>query len=404
MPKFKSPPTAIARKLKELRKAKAWSQTTFAEKSGISIDTIKSVESGRTRNPDTHTVARICAAFGVEPTYLISDHSYSNYHLVRGNDAKLSELEARFGPAGRQGLQLGNFATTWLQFDTCAGQRYAPDLISGRVLNEPIDIPRPFAALRETLLRENDLRKQRGQKSFFNGPSLCLSRFLLSNSEDSREDSVLRLFFKPSIYANNKTAKDVSGSPLRYEALQNWRFLDQPIEHISSGVGNALVLFCDSGKRAIFTKRSNLEEFRSGDYDVAVVEGIHPVKDARPDGNIDLYGAARRGVAEECGVDLPETSIRLIGFGNDLEYYQWCILGYATTDLTYTEVVKHWHGAADRKETEDMFATDADPVSVLSFCRDRAIWGCGLASAYFSLCKIYGQTETIAAANRVFSS
>jgi transcriptional regulator with XRE-family HTH domain len=401
---YKAPQTAIARKLKELRKSRGWSQAAYAEKTKITLDTIKNIESGRTRDPDTATVARICEDFGIEPTFLISEHSYSNYHLVRGNDAKLQELEHRFGPAGRQGLQVGGFVTTWLQYDTCDDARYEPHLVGGVILDEELMLPKPFIILRDQLLRENAERKKRGQKSFHNGPSLCLSRFFAGNTDDGDERSVLKCFFKRSEYANNKTAKGVNGAALRYEALRDWRFLNQPIEFLSSGVGNALMLFTDGGDSAIFVKRSEFEEFRSGDFDVAVVEGIHPTKDVAAEGIIDVYAAARRGYLEECGIDIPLDDIKLIGFGNDLEYYQWNLLGYAVSEVSSSDLIKYWHGAEDRKESEDMFAIASDPVSVLSFCRDRAVWGSGLAAAYFSLCKRHGQAEVVAAANKVFLS
>lgn len=74
----KEPPTPMGRRLRDLRKAKGWSQEKLAEKSGISVKAIQNAERD-THDPSLFSVICIADALGCSLDYLV---------LGKGNPAK----------------------------------------------------------------------------------------------------------------------------------------------------------------------------------------------------------------------------------------------------------------------------------------------------------------------------
>lgn len=66
----KEPPTPMGRRLRDLRKAKGWSQEKLAEKSGISIKAIQTAERS-THDPSLFSVICIADALGCSLDYLV---------------------------------------------------------------------------------------------------------------------------------------------------------------------------------------------------------------------------------------------------------------------------------------------------------------------------------------------
>ncbi len=74
----KEPPTPMGRRLRDLRKAKGWSQEKLAEKSGLSVKAIQTAERD-THDPSLFSVICIADALGCSLDYLV---------LGRGNPNK----------------------------------------------------------------------------------------------------------------------------------------------------------------------------------------------------------------------------------------------------------------------------------------------------------------------------
>jgi len=104
-------------------------------------------------------------------------------------------------------------------------------------------------------------------------------------------------------------------------------------------------------------RRTLNETFRKGEFDIVVVEGIRPTADVA-EGKIDVQAVARRALTEEFGFGRgqpPEVWSSLLNrlvvleFGVDLEYYQWNLLVFADTKLSFAETDGMWRKAKDRK-------------------------------------------------------
>lgn len=54
--------------IRRARVDKGWSAGTLAEKSGISVEQIRNIESGRTRNPRAETLHKLAKVLRVKPS------------------------------------------------------------------------------------------------------------------------------------------------------------------------------------------------------------------------------------------------------------------------------------------------------------------------------------------------
>ena len=83
-----------------------------------------------------------------------------------------------------------------------------------------------------------------------------------------------------------------------------------------------------------------------------MVEGINPKLDAREAGSdVLIADVARRGVHHELGLAYDDFSVRIHGFGLDLEYYQWNFICSAQTHLAFDDVKLAWQTAVEKWET-----------------------------------------------------
>ena len=61
----------IARRLKELRKARNWTQQKLAEKAGLSFNAITKIEQGAAEHPTLKTLIKLADAFGISLDALV---------------------------------------------------------------------------------------------------------------------------------------------------------------------------------------------------------------------------------------------------------------------------------------------------------------------------------------------
>ena len=55
----------LAKRIKELRKQKGWSQQKLAEKTGLSFNAITKIEQGLAKSPTLKTLIKLADVFGV---------------------------------------------------------------------------------------------------------------------------------------------------------------------------------------------------------------------------------------------------------------------------------------------------------------------------------------------------
>lgn len=63
--------TPLTLRIKELREAKALSQSELARRAGVRQATLSAIEAGKTRRVDFDVMERLAEALGVDPGFLI---------------------------------------------------------------------------------------------------------------------------------------------------------------------------------------------------------------------------------------------------------------------------------------------------------------------------------------------
>jgi len=61
----------VAKRLKELRKERDWTQQKLAEKAGLSFNAITKIEQGAAKHPTLKTLLKLADAFGVSLDVLV---------------------------------------------------------------------------------------------------------------------------------------------------------------------------------------------------------------------------------------------------------------------------------------------------------------------------------------------
>lgn len=375
--------TLLDKRLRYAMSAARMSVSALADSAGVSEATIKKYLGGRVAKPRVRTLEKIADALGRSVDYFTQG-------VFTDEEEALSDMIKEYGPSAKSGLKFGGFRTHWLNYDLCGGSEYGLENVTGLVSDRMPNFPPKFLQYRDIIVEKNNslIGTQRDGQAFFDGPSFCLSHYSINHTADGHEEKSVSVEFLRSRYANNVTAKSGTASTLRKKALQSFEFLDQPIEWLASGVGVAVVVFCDAGERIIICRRSDRERFRSRQFDVSVVEGINPIKDIRSESEtVYVYDAVRRGVEAELGFEVRAEQVKVIGFGLDLEYYQWNFIAYVETDLSFSEIEMYWQGAEEKFETMELSSVSSSPKAAAKFAASNPIWSCGLAALYFSLLK-----------------
>lgn len=78
MVKMMYDPTIVSEQIKTLRKKHGLTQQQLADKCGISINSVKSYESGR-RIPDNFNLQQLAHTLRVDPFYLLGETNFENY-------------------------------------------------------------------------------------------------------------------------------------------------------------------------------------------------------------------------------------------------------------------------------------------------------------------------------------
>lgn len=88
----KKPNLKIGLAVDELLKKREWSYSDLADKSGLSIDSIKSIMSGRRTNLSSVTLTKLSKAFGVDVDYFIGSINKRSVVQLRRRTDRADQL------------------------------------------------------------------------------------------------------------------------------------------------------------------------------------------------------------------------------------------------------------------------------------------------------------------------
>ncbi len=84
----------LAKKVKDLRIYKGWTEAILARESGVSIETISRLENAKTENPRDHTISSLAAAFAMTSDELAGPR-LSPEDMDRVTQTQLDRIEAK---------------------------------------------------------------------------------------------------------------------------------------------------------------------------------------------------------------------------------------------------------------------------------------------------------------------
>lgn len=274
---------------------------------------------------------------------------------------------------------------------------YSPSTLTCVLDPEPLDLPPEVKAIRAEVERLEDAKRNANIQSQWNGPQFALKRYLIDRTVPD-EEMVLRLVLQNTDYFAFQATVLSLDRPLSDGTTLRSKYLtpppEEPIPFLAIGLGVAVVLL-SSDHKLIVSRRSLKAGARPGELDVSFVEGVHHELDrASAHKGPDLYRTAIRGAKEEVGIELNRSAIHFLGFGVDLEYYQWNVIGMARLSQTAEDALSaRTRGLSGKWETRTFEYVDARPDALWKFLRDEKLWATGWVALYWSLVREYGKSR-----------
>jgi hypothetical protein len=309
-----------------------------------------------------------------------------------------------------QNFSLGRLNTSWLVIDGDGEMTYTPDTIKSRIINTPVTLPPEVTPLLNQVKQTEREKERKGLSFHWNGPLYALERYAIGRTVPNEQMEVTFTFRPSDYYTFLATVMSLDENLVRASATVTLRQkylqgedLSQPIPFLAHGFGVALVLITKD-KKLMLSRRSENAGSRAGELDVSVVEGVHPQKDASityygP----DVYRTAVRGLLEEVGIPVLQEDVVFLGFGVDVEYYQWNIIGMVRTAKTADEIFEsRQRGASGKWETKQFEVIESAPLNVFKFLEQEKIWSTGLVAIYWTLVHEFGKKKVDRAAQAIF--
>jgi len=307
-------------------------------------------------------------------------------------------------------FSLGKRDYPWLVIDGDGESNYTPKSINCIINSSTLELPPEIIGLREQIQNEEFKNREKGLPNKWNGPLYSLERYAITRL-DHDEQMGITLTFRPTDYYTFQATvmsldKNLMTGPVSFTLRQKYlsgNDFSIPIPFLANGVGLVLVLFTKD-RKLILSRRSDDAGTRNGEFDASVVEGLHPILD-RSNTSLapDIYRTAIRGTLEEVGVELMQQDISLLGFGVDIEYYQWNIVGMAETNYFAKEVLENRRrGISGKWENKTFEIIDSNPEKVFKFLAPKKIWATAMIAIYWALVHQYGRKKVDNAADAIF--
>lgn len=290
---------------------------------------------------------------------------------------------------------------------------YQPHTITTKLEVSQPALPDEIQQLRAVIADREAQKKAAGYPAMWNGPSVALERYAISRTIP-QENLELTLTFRPSDYFTFQATMMsldllLPGQPerttLRERYLTNID-LSVPIPFLAQLFGVTVVVFSADDHELILSRRSGETGARPHELDVTFCEGVHPTLDraARHPGP-DLYRTAIRGASEEVGLELYEDDITFLGFGLDIEYYQWQLLGMARLRTSVSEAFqRRRRGTAGKWETRQFEVCSSEPKQLFCKIQNECLWAMAWVAIYWALVRVHGRASVDRAVHEVFGA
>ncbi|MFC4321992.1 hypothetical protein [Litchfieldia salsa] len=288
--------------------------------------------------------------------------------------------------------------TTFYVIDGDGQFDFKPENIECRVVHDQVQLPSEIEAIKQEITDRETENELNGLDHKWNGPLYGLAKFRHSRTADKEDMTVLFNFFKTDYFTflatnlqlNRKleSGKTIGEEYIPYQQLEKV----EPI--LANGFGIGLVVIT-SDENIILTKRTEISGPRGSEMDISVVEGVHPLLDRHSvnDGP-DLFNTAVRGANEELGIIINKDLIKFLGYGIDLDFYQWNMLGYAHVPQTAKEIQDiRSRGTSGKWENTFLVFKNFTAKEVADIIVNGEVWSTGKVALYWTAVRELGKNN-----------
>ncbi|WML46708.1 hypothetical protein RCG23_13750 [Neobacillus sp. PS3-34] len=233
------------------------------------------------------------------------------------------------------------------------------------------------------------------RKAKWNGTLFTLQDYRIDRTHDEN-NMVIQLDFKKSNYYTfstlnlnlDKSREELNSQTIRQTYLSmndTSEVVEEVVPFLANGFGIAVLVFTKDNK-FILSRRSMQCNARPGEYDVTIVESVNE-KDIIGSNKMDLYNTVTRGIEEELGLSIQKEKVTFLGFGVDMDYYQWNMVGIVDLSKDYMsdEILNaRSMGAEGKWENKEFIALSMKDLQ-RKVIDPGEMWGMGLVTLYWGL-------------------
>jgi hypothetical protein len=291
---------------------------------------------------------------------------------------------------------IGDTPTQFYVIDGDGQSEFKSENIECRVVNEEIPLPVEIQEIKEEIIEQETIKKENGLEYKWNGPLYGLAKYVATRTEDKEDMTVLFTFFKTDYYTflatNMKLKRRLASGKTIEEEFIPYNQLEKVQPILANGFGIGLVVIT-SDENIILTQRTEVSGARGTEMDISVVEGVHPLldRDSRNEGP-DLFNTAIRGANEELGIIINRDKIKFLGYGIDLDFYQWNMIGYAHVPQTAREIQEiRSRGTSGKWENTLLIFKNFTSKSVAELIANESTWSTAKVALYWTAVRELGK-------------
>lgn len=289
-------------------------------------------------------------------------------------------------------VTIGDCRTSLFLIDGNGYRKYAPETLSARYFDGTPDSPEDIADRISEKEKDMEAARESGNQKVWDGIGVGLRSYTILR-DPAEEFLGLNVDFYKSRYAQFQATVATIGKEDRSDTHSIYarhiagKSPRDVVPYLARHVGIAALIITKDDV-LIVTKRDENTGARPGEFDVSVVEGIEPTKDADMSGEvnkIDVFRAVMRGCEEEMGFRPSLEEVSILGFGVDMQWYQFNFLAIVKTRLTYQEILENRNGRAKDSWETRVVPKRRNVDDVLKLINNEKMWGFASVLLYWSL-------------------
>ncbi|MBB2943592.1 hypothetical protein FB565_003321 [Actinoplanes lutulentus] len=311
------------------------------------------------------------AAFGVVASVLFEDRLL---RIRQGTARRARVLRSRIRrtlPEQADLFTLGPLRTSVRIIEGDGTQVIDEQRIRVMVTHRPVEVPDEIRPWIDEVAALQEVRRQRGEPAFWNGPRYAVDGLSIGRSPLSEQPEIC-LRVRESDYFTFLATQQLD-RPLPGGGTLRGRYVDghdAPVFLRNSFGANAALITADD--QLIFGRRSADVGTRPGAWGPSAAEALSRNLDSDGRSAPELYRLMRRGILEELALEPDEYLLEMLSFFIDTELQQWgsAFVGSLRSVTAEELLARRSRGAPDKWESEELRMVPFQIGPVLRFIAD----------------------------------